>query len=105
MSKVILPHKAVLALAALKAQSAIVKEGANTDDHYKALQGMAENEPWTSHIIRAARSGGAYVDFGKLDDEWLQHLAMSLPRSQLQEFQVYGLSWDRDDGSVDSAHR
>lgn len=86
MSDVNLPHKAVMALAALKAQSAVTKADANPDDHYKALQGMAENEPWTSRIIRAAKSDESYVDFGKLDDEWLQQLALSLPRSQLQEF-------------------
>ena len=85
MSHVTIPYKAVMALQALKAQSAVTKAGATPDDYYKALQGMADNEPWTSRIIRAAKSDAAksdesYVDFGKLDDEWLQQLAMSLPR-------------------------
>lgn len=89
MSEVKVPLKASLALAALKAQSVPTKDGADPDNYYKALQGMADNEPWTSRIIRAAKSDNPsvpYVDFGKLDDKWLLQLAQTLPRSQLQEF-------------------
>ena len=51
-----LPRKAVLALEALKAQSVITPAYADHNGHYKALKGLAENEPWTSRIIRAAKS-------------------------------------------------
>lgn len=74
-----------MAFAALKAQSAVTKAGDGLDRHYKALQGMADNEPWTSRIIRAARLDGSAVDFEKLDDEWLQQLALRLPESVFNE--------------------
>lgn len=86
MSDVKIPHKATSALAALKAQSNFPKGATNQDDYYRALQAMAENEPWTSRIIRAVRSSQTRVDFSQLDDEWLQKLTLNLSKSQLHEY-------------------
>jgi hypothetical protein len=80
-----IPLKAAKALAALKAQSAAPKAGPHKSpptEHYKALESMAENEPWTSHIIRAARKQQTHIRFDDLDDEWLVQLAQRLsPKS------------------------
>lgn len=84
------PLKAYLALEALKVQAAMAKGTAklNPAEHYRALQGMAENEPWTSRIIRAAKASQNPLDFAVLGDDWLYQLAFSTIGSQRTEIEA-----------------
>lgn len=75
-----IPLMAHLALEALKVQSAMARcyKAENRSEYYKALQGMAANEPWTSRIIRAAKENQApheHLDFSVLNDQWLMQLS------------------------------
>ena len=78
MDHIQIPEKAILALAALKVQAQATKTdniGHPSDEYYQSLHSLGLNEPWTSRIIRAARSSMEYVDFELLDHDWLACLA------------------------------
>lgn len=81
MDEMQIPEKAILALAALKIQAQATKTVTidhPNDEYYQSLHSLALNEPWTSRIIRAARSSMGYVDFEQLDHNWLAGLAIEV---------------------------